>query len=336
MTTKQSDFTLADHRGFSLIEVLVSVAIFMSAVGPILYVTAGAQRLARSQSEAADLHQRTRVAFEKLQRDLAMAGAGPPVALPRGSLAAYLPGVMPARTGARSADAELTAFGDRVSIVYVADGSSARLKVDMPDAAAGVAIDELARGCPGAGLCGFTVGTRALILDASTVGAGYDAFSVTALTGELAHAAPNLPFSRAYRASTTAVLPIVQRVYYLDRAGRRLMLYDGYQSDVPLIDNVVDMRFEYFVEASGGTGLRRIPLAELTDGPVVGLAPNRFDADLLRIRMVRLTLRLQAGDEARGTDARFSRPGRSTSAYSLVPDIEVTCDAAVRNARGDP
>ena len=71
----------------TLVEALVSLAILMTAPMPILYVTAGAQRLARSQSEASDLHQRTRVAAEKLLRDVAMAGAGPPEGLQNGSLA---------------------------------------------------------------------------------------------------------------------------------------------------------------------------------------------------------------------------------------------------------
>ena len=129
-------------------------------------------------------------------------------------------------------------------------------------------------------------------------------------------------------------MPIVQRVYHLDRAGRRLMLYDGYQSDMPFLDHVVDVRFEYFVAVVPGPGLRRIALAELADGPMTGVPPNRFDADLLAIRLVRVVLRLQAAaDELRGTGNLFARPGRSSSGFSLLPDIEMTFDAAPRNMR---
>jgi hypothetical protein len=47
---------------------------------------------------------------------------------------------------------------------------------------------------------------------------------------------------------------------------------------------------------------------------------------------VRATLRLQApADDVRGTSQWFSRPGRSTSGYSYVPDYEVSLDVAPRN-----
>jgi hypothetical protein len=43
-------------------------------------------------------------------------------------------------------------------------------------------------------------------------------------------------------------------------------------------------------------------------------------------------MRLQAAaDEVRGSGALFTRPGRSTSGDSYVPDYEVTFDVAPRN-----
>ena len=51
-----------------------------------------------------------------------------------------------------------------------------------------------------------------------------------------------------------------------------------------------------------------------------------------RIRLVRVTLRLDAAaDEVRGAGALFLRPGRSSNAYSYVPDYELTFDVAPRN-----
>jgi hypothetical protein len=44
----------------------------------------------------------------------------------------------------------------------------------------------------------------------------------------------------------------------------------------------------------GGASLSELTGAELTDGPFCGIAPNRFDADLLRIRRVRVSLRVDA------------------------------------------
>ena len=95
-----------------------------------------------------------------------------------------------------------------------------------------------------------------MIVDGSRTGAGHDVFTVTGLAAGLERAAPNPPLSRPYDVATSHVIPIVQRVYHFDRAARRLMVYDGYQSDMPFIDNVVGVRFEYFVDASPGPGLR--------------------------------------------------------------------------------
>ena len=78
-----------------------------------------------------------------------------------------------------------------------------------------------------------------------------------------------------------------------------------------------------------------MPLPIFTDGPWCpdDASPNRYDADLLRIRLVRITLRVQAQSLAvRGLDARlFAQPGAAREAVRLVPDLEVRVDAALRN-----
>jgi hypothetical protein len=87
---------------------------------------------------------------------------------------------------------------------------------------------------------------------------------------------------------------------------------------VPLLDNVVDVRFSYFGAAVPGPGLRPLSLAELSDGPPRGLPPNRFDADASSIRIVRVTIMLDA------------------AADDSVPDFEMTFDVAPRNLRKAP
>jgi len=321
--------------GFTLIEVLVALTLLAIASVPILWISAGAHRLARSQAEAGDLQQRARVVAEKLHRDLAMAGAGPPdgigVRLPD-----LLAPIVPARTGLRLADPELSAFSDRVTLLYVPpDGWDSALAAGMSSPSVGLSIDPTLPGCNGVGLCGFVEGSRALVVDTRAIGAGYEVFTVTGIAGALEHGSPNLAFAQAYSPPSARVMPIVQRTYHFDRAGRRLMLYDGYQSDVPLLDNVLDVRFAFFAEAIPGPGLRPLTIAELSDGPPTGLPPNRFDPDLRFIRLVRVTLRLQAdADDVRGAGGLFAQPGRSTSGFSLVPDFEVTFDVAPRNLRG--
>jgi hypothetical protein len=318
--------------GFSVLEIVIAMAAFATAVVPVLYVANAGQRVARSQPEASDLQQRVRVAVEKLQRDLMMSGAGPLHGNLAGPLSDLVPTVVPARTGVRSPDSAMSAFDDRLTLVYASENATAvPLAVAMSTVVADVAIDPATPGCPSGGLCGFADGTRALIVDTAHAGDGYELFTVTDAATALAHGAPNSPFTRSYGVGAI-VVPVVQRTYYFDRAGRRLMVYDGYQSDMPFIDNVVDIRFEYFTNVAG-VGLRPIALEQLIDGPAIGIGANQFDRDLLRIRIVRVTLRLEAAaDDVRGVGVGFRRPGRSTSAFSYVPDLELTFDVSVRNA----
>ncbi len=85
----------------------------------------------------------------------------------------------------------------------------------------------------------------------------------------------------------------------------------------------------------GSDGLVRLTQAQLTDGPWCpdGAAPGRYDADLLRIRKVRVTIRVQASDAKfrGGSGSLFTRAGRSRSAQMFLPDQEIKFDVAPRN-----
>jgi hypothetical protein len=89
----------------------------------------------------------------------------------------------------------------------------------------------------------------------------------------------------------------------------------------------------------GGLGLVKLDAAELTDGPWCPDAdsPNRYDADLLRIRKVRVTIRLQTGNAAlrgsftSGPDALFVKPGTATGAAHAVADQSIRFDVSPRN-----
>jgi prepilin-type N-terminal cleavage/methylation domain-containing protein len=351
---------MSRERGFSLVEVLISLAIIVVVAGAFLQVAASGQQLARSQSEATDLHQRVRVAVDRLRSDIALAGTGPLRGDFGAGLGAYLAPVVPARIGARSADPAMTSATDRVTVVYVPEGAwPATLIAPMASAAAPLLIDATEQGCPSAGLCGFVVGSRAVVIDTTGTAAGHELFTVTGTAGGLFHDGGNPPFARAFGAGAF-VLPVVQRTYQFDRAERRLVLYDGYQSEMPLIDNVVDAHFSYFIDGAAssvprppdgaancvydagtppvprledfGPGLVLIAPAAMADGPDCGIGGSAFDGDLLRIRRVRVGLRLQAAsDELRGSGASFARPGRSSSGHSYVPDFEVTFDVSPRS-----
>jgi len=159
---------------------------------------------------------------------------------------------------------------------------------------------------------------------------------------------------------------VEKRTYYFDPATRQLRQYDGHRSDIPLVDDVVALRFEYWGDAGiparareapgtptcwfdaeglprfgrgvtpAGAPHVRLELDGFRDGPWCGDGGNRFDADLLRIRRVRAVVRLAAtSTAARGTGDRFAAPGSALSALRLVPDMEVVVDVAPANLNAD-
>lgn len=324
-----SDRSKAGEAGFTLIELLLSTLIMCGLLGVLLQLAAMGQHSTRAQSEVVDLQQRLRVAIDRLSTDLLAAGAGPSGASWHGSLLDVMPPIVPARTGARGADVEVSHYADRISILSVPDPSGqTTIAASMASPSAPLTIDASAHGCAGGGDCGYSPGDRALIVDPADPQLAYDIFGVSStLAGQLS---PALPLSKAYPAGSL-VMKIVHRVYYLDRPGSRLMLYDGDSSDLPLLDHVVDLRFAYYAERPGND-LEPLTAVQITDGPVRGAAPHRFDADLLRIRRVRVTLRLEAAaDEFRGSGASFLRPGASLGGVMYVPDMQVTFDVAPRN-----
>jgi len=87
-----------------------------------------------------------------------------------------------------------------------------------------------------------------------------------------------------------------------------------------------------------GSGLVKLTAAQLQDGPWCSDPdnPNRWDADLLRIRKISLTIRVQAGLAAlRGSDPTasllFKNPGTATRANQTLADQEIRFDVAPRN-----
>jgi len=193
----------------------------------------------------------------------------------------------------------------------------------------------------------------------------------------------------------TALTPTMSTTYWLkadDRAGAyQLMSVSGVSSiDVPVVDNVVGLRFEYLGDprpptmvaaltdlagpwttygpkpedvvvppypprencvfvgngttrpdprlpslAPEGTNLVSLDPAQFSDGPWCPDDGNveRWDADLLRIRAVVVTVRVQAGGAAlRGpAGALFSHGGTGSVSQRWAPDLEVRFRVSPRN-----
>lgn len=354
---------MTGDRGFTLSELLISTAIMLTVTGAIFSLMNPAQGSAQVQPELADLQQRARIGSEMLFKDLVMSGAGPYHGASTGSLVNFFAPILPRRTGKTSPDPTQgpTSFKtDTITLVYIPNTSSQTTLFDpMPNVSAELKVNK-PKNCPGSDpLCGFTQGMGIVIFDSS---GNFDAFTVTEVQGAAGHIQHRgQQFSVSYPANSQ-VTEIVSYTYYLDRTTSQLRRYDGYDTDVPLVDNVVDLRFDYFgdpqppklpkppagtanclydaagnyanlpVLAATDGSLATLTAAMLTDGPYCGGGTNQFDADLLRIRKVRVTLRLQVASPALrgGTDINGNvRRGAGGERY--VPDYTMSFDVTPRN-----
>ena len=346
--------------GYGLIEMLFATAIACVLLGVLLQLAVSTHKSAGVQSDRTDLHQRLRVALESMRHDIALAGAGPSRGPGGGSLARVFPPILPARIGISGSDPELAVLSDRISVMYVPlDGAQTTLAADMASPASPIAIDASAPWCRPTSACGFVAGSDAVVYEPGEAGGAHEVFTVSTVDTAMNTLVPTASLSRAYSARARIAV-IVQRTYYFDRAGKRLMVYDGSRSDVPLVDHVVSLRFAYYADPRpdavaapapgasncayagsppisllanlGGMGPKPLTVTLLSDGPVCGQSPYRFDADLLRIRRVSVTIRLEAESaEFRGRGGGFATAGISTGGVSIVPDLEMTIEVMPRN-----
>jgi prepilin-type N-terminal cleavage/methylation domain-containing protein len=381
--------------GFSLVELLLASAIGLMLVAAALVLTNQAEGTFQAQPEAADMQQRLRVAIDSVVKDLMMAGAGMDSGAAAGPLNRFFAPVLPYRVGARQAGAPGSVETQTISVIFVPQGAPQTTIMDpLVGAAADVRV-KLGAGCPaGDTLCGFREGMGVLVFDDS---GAHDVFTVAAAMGQtlsLELRGPQL--SRIYRAGAYIAQVSVDS-YGLkgdpQSDASQLTHYDGYRSDMPVIDQVVDLGFEYYGEPgppaiirplsepdgpwttygpkppevgvddpldgwtagencvfalSGGShvprladldpgaeGLIRLDPAALRDGPWCPDAgvPGRFDADLLRIRKIVVTVRVQVASGAlRGpAGVLFARGGISRGGERFVPDQEIRFDVAPRN-----
>jgi prepilin-type N-terminal cleavage/methylation domain-containing protein len=386
---------MMDQRGFTLVELLVAVAVMLVVTGAVFAVLDPARGAFQVQPEAADLQQRLRVAADAVALDLRTAGAGSSTGASTGTLARFLPSVFPYRVGLVSPDTPGAATSDTITLVRASAGfAQATLRDATTTDAASVSI-ATPPGCPVAGgTCGFEAGMLALLYDET---GAWDLFSVAAVEGGvLTKRAGSRGLSKDYQAGAEIVQ--VDVAAYAVKAERgtlipQLRRYDGDQSEQPLVDHIVALEIEYFGDpqppmldagladargplttygprppplgvvsagtgypagencvfrvdagvqrprlpalAEGSTGLVALDPVMFTDGPWCPGpdASNRYDADLLRVRQVRVALRAQAAaDWLRGADRRlFANPGSSTNGQRWLPDRQIRFDVVPRN-----
>lgn len=393
------------ESGFTIVELLIAATVLMLVTGAFLEFIGPALGTFQAQPEVADVQQRLRVSSDVLAKDLMMAGAGMYTGTSSGSLHNYFAPVVPYRVGDRSNDARAGVFfrPDAISVIYVppTPAQATIRPLDNGQKLARNASELLVTSepnCPpdrSSARCGFTENMRVLLF---TPGGAFDVVTISGVQD----AALRLQYAGDLSVEYPTGSPIAEvatHTYYLKSEPAsstfQLMHYDGHLTDLPVVDNVVALLFEYWGTAAppmllpnkpltdtvgpwttygprppaigqaappatawpdgencvfsivGGLHVPRLPslgadssqvqlsTGMLTDGPWCpdALADEPYDADLLRVRRIRVRLRVQVASAAlRGpAGALFMRGGTSTSAERYIPDQEIRFDITPRN-----
>lgn len=351
---------LAGQEGFSLIESLVALVLLVSVTSAVFALLNPASIASHAQPETVDVQQRARVAIDAVRRDLMMAGAGLQAGPGTGGLINHFAAVAPRRMGLQGADPHQAARADVITLHRTASSMVQTTLLDpLPGGGLSMTVTEPSS-CPARdGVCGLSPGMAVVVFDDE---GKVDWFGISRVTGPVVQL-QSRQLSPAAHPSGAYVAEAESVVYWHDPATRQLRQYDGYLTDVPVVDNVVSVRFEYFgdpapptrprpplgtsnclYDASGkllpglqslaaeGGSLAPLPLSLFTDGPWCGAGTNQFDADLLRVRRIRGTIRIEATQAMhRGASAAYANPGFAKSASGSVPDFTLTFDVTPRN-----
>jgi hypothetical protein len=355
--------TPASDAGYSLVELLVSAAIMLVVTGSIFQLVNPSQGISQTQPEVADMQQRMRVSTDTIYKDLVMTGAGPYQGATTGSLLNFFAPILPYRAGQVNNDALSGVYyrPDAITLVYVPNTSAqTTIRDPMPNVSAEIKVNPQ-NNCPiGDDLCGFREEMSVLIFD---VTGAWESFEITQVQTSALHMQHRgQQFQKAYDAGSV-IVEAQFHTYWLDSVNDRLMHYDGITTDLPVADNVVGLNFEYFgdpnpplapkpvigvanclFDAAGNSLMPTLPLtsgslveltgAMLSDGPWCGVGgSSQFDADLFRVRKVRVAIRTQASSGTlRGSNTSlFVRPGTAQGGERFIPDYATEFEVAPRN-----
>jgi hypothetical protein len=385
--------SLSFAEGLSLIELTVAMGLLLMLTAGLFGMLAPARGASVAEPEAADMQQRLRVAADTLYRSLLASGAGSR----QPGVYAFAP-VLPFRAGQSRGDPPGTFAADRITIISVPpNAASSNLAGDLLPGATAVTVAPEA-GCPGGvALCRFAAGETVLVYDE---GGRFDTFSLAAVDDGLAVLQADSRSGPSSAETFGTGSPIGEArvdVYYLKTDPltkiSQLMHADGSaHADVPVVDHLVGLAFEYYGEPRAptlirpvsdpvgpwttygprpppmdvawtaypagencifqidGAGTAQVPRladlsaalalvkltpAQLTDGPWCpdAFSANRWDADLLRVRTVVVTVRVEAALAAlRGPAGRlFANGGLSKAPNRWMPDIERQFVVSPRN-----
>ena len=214
----------AGSGGFSLVELLMAMALMGAVSGGFMTLILAGGSIARAQPETWDVHQRARIAMQTLGAELTLAGAGPDRGPHRGPLMLSFPPV------------EIGADGSLTIWYATREGGQATLASALPAGAAQGAIAN-AGDCPAARpACAFTAGATAILFEP---GGARDVLRIDD-AGDL-----SLTFRTGPQSAYSAGASIAEgevRNYRVDATARQLLRRDeATGASLPVVDGVTSM-----------------------------------------------------------------------------------------------
>jgi hypothetical protein len=234
--------------------------IMVTITGAIFSLVDPSKGTYRTQPEVSDMQQRLRVGASFLKDDLIMAGAGSQAGAGlTGSLMNYFAPVQPVRLGGANADPAAGVFfrESTLTVFYIPSGApQASIAQAMPQPSAELKIGaDAGCGTNANKLCKWKEGMRVLVFDDQ---GAFDTMTITqvqpgaggqGVEGMLQHnkSIAGNELSKRYQPGAQ-VAQVLQRTYHWDADALQLKMFDGADRDEAVVDNVVDVRFEYFGE----------------------------------------------------------------------------------------
>jgi type II secretory pathway pseudopilin PulG len=298
--------------GFSIVEVLAAAAILLVAIASLVIVSIPSHAAFSSQSETVDLQQRLRVVVDTLSKDLLAAGSGGYVGAGGSALTYSSAPVLPYRVGARGADPPGTFRPDTITILSVARSGGGTVSTTY-------LLKTPPGGPPQLVVYDGTANPDVPVVD-NVVGLSFDYY------GD-----PQPPTMRKMLAddagpwTTYGPPPPSVAAPPFGPGENCVFTNDGSPTPRPRLAAL----------GAVDAPLLKLTAAQLTDGPWCpdDGDPARWDADLLRVRRIVVTVRVQAASAAlRGpAGPLFSRAGTAQEGSKWVPDQEIRFDVSPRN-----
>jgi len=299
-------------RGFSLVELLLSLTIALVVTASAFGLMLPSQAVGSSRTETADVQQRLRVAADTLAFRIGLAGAGGYAETGSPLSEGFAP-ILPYRAGGGSPDPPGMFRTDAITIAAVPKSGSApstisyALKSDVASGTFQLIVNE--------------GGADAPVVD-HVVALSFEYFgdpSPPTLIKPLGD--PVGPWTTyGARPSTTAVPPFAE--------GENCLFVNTAPPPQP------PSLQPRLATLGPPESLVALPASLLTDGPWCpnDAVPDRWDADLLRVRSIVVVLRVQAAIAAlRGSGGLFRHPGTSHNGLLWVPDQEIRFRVSPRN-----